>query len=89
MDTINDFQKKRFEWKFNLIGMLLSRIHISHRRNKHYFCSEFVTEMLENAKVVNFQKSAAHYLPNRLEAELKKLRNLEQIILNPIQRSYY
>ena len=86
---IEEFQSKRFEWRYNLIGLLLSRIHISHRRHKYYYCSEFVVEMLERAKVYNFQKSAAHYLPNRLERELLKFRNLEQIILNPIQRSYY
>lgn len=86
---IEEFQRKRFEWKYNLIGMLLSRINISHRRRKYYFCSEFVVEMLEKSRVARFQKSAAHYLPNRLEQELKKFRNLEQIIFNPIQRSYY
>lgn len=89
VEMIEEFQKKRFEWRYNLIGLLLSRIHISHRRHKYYFCSEFVVEMLEKAKVANFKKSAAHYLPNRLEREIQKFRNLEQIIFNPIQRSYY
>lgn len=89
VDMIAEFQKKRFEWRYNLIGMLLSRINISHRRCKYYFCSEFVVEMLEKSKVARFQKSAAHYLPNRLEQEVQKFKNLEQIVLNPIQRSYY
>lgn len=89
VEMIEEFQRKRFEWRYNLIGMLLSRIHISRRRRKHYFCSEFVVEMLEKSKVASFQKSAAHYLPNRLEQEIQKFRNLEQIVFNPIQRSYY
>jgi len=88
-NMIEEFQSKRFEWRYNLIGLLLSRVHISHRRHKYYFCSEFVVEMLERAKVARFRKSAAHYLPNRLERELKTFRNLEQIILNPIKSSYY
>ena len=86
---IEEFQSKRFEWRYNLVGLLLSRIHISHTRQKHYYCSEFVAEMLEKAQVYNFKKSAAHYLPNRLERELRKFCNLEKIIYNPIQRSYY
>ena len=85
---IEEFQSKRFEWRYNLTGLLLSRLHISHRRQKHYYCSEFVAEMLEKAQVYSFQKNLAHYLPNRLEREIQKFRNLEQIILNPIHRSY-
>ena len=88
-EMIEEFQQKRFEWRYNLAGLLLSRLHICHRKKKHYFCSEFVVEMLEKAKVANFKKSAAHYLPNRLEKEIKKFNNLEKIIFNPIQRSYY
>ena len=89
VEMIEEFQSRRFEWKYNLVGLLLSRIHIKHQKKDHYFCSEFVVEMLEKAKVVRFEKNAAHYLPNRLEQEIQKLKNLEQIILNPIQGSCY
>ena len=34
VDMIEQFQSRRFEWKFNLIGMLLSMFHISHRRRE-------------------------------------------------------
>lgn len=88
VEMIEEFQRRRFEWKYNLVGMLLSRINIKRQKKDHYFCSEFVVEMLQRAKIAEFNKSAAHYLPNRLEQELQKFRNLEQVILNPIQRSY-
>jgi inositol transport system substrate-binding protein len=88
-EMIEEFQSKRFEWRYNLIGLLLSRIHISHRRHKYYYCSEFVAEMLERAKVYRFERSVAHYLPNRLEREIQTFRNLSQIIHNPIQRRCY
>jgi inositol transport system substrate-binding protein len=85
---IEEFQSQRFEWRYNLMGLLLSRVHISRRRHKHYYCSEFVAEMLQKAQVYDFKKNLAHYLPNRLEREIQTFRNLEQVILNPIQRSY-
>lgn len=88
VEMIEEFQSRRFEWKYNLVGLLLSRINIKRQKKDHYFCSEFVVEMLQRAKIAEFNKSAAHYLPNRLEQELQKFRNLEQVILNPIQRSY-
>jgi hypothetical protein len=44
--------------------------------------------MLQKAQVYDFKKNLAHYLPNRLEREIQTFRNLEQVILNPIQRSY-
>lgn len=85
---IEEFQSRRFEWKYNLAGLLLSKIHIKRQKKDHYFCSEFVAEMLQRANITQFNKNAAHYLPNRLEQEVQKLKNLEQVILNPIQRSY-
>ena len=85
---IDEFQSRRFEWKYNLAGLLLSRLHIKRQKKDHYFCSEFVAEMLQRANVAEFKKSTAHYLPNRLEQEVKKFQNLEQVIFNPIQRSY-
>ncbi len=87
-EMIEEFQSKRFEWRYNLIGLLLSRIHISHTRRKYYYCSEFVAELLEKAQVYRFKKRTAHYLPNRLEQELKKFRNLDKIEHNPIHRGY-
>ena len=38
--------------------------------------------------IVEFNKSVAHYLPNRLEKELQKLHNLEQVVMNPFLKSY-
>ena len=88
VEMIDEFQSRRFEWKYNLAGLLLSRLHIKRQKKDHYFCSEFVAEMLQRANVAEFKKSTAHYLPNRLEQEVKKFQNLEQVIFNPIQRSY-
>ena len=88
VEMIEEFQSRRFEWKYNLVGLLLSRLNIKRQKKDHYFCSEFVVEMLQRANVAKFNKNAAHYLPNRLERELRNLHNVQQVILNPIRRSY-
>lgn len=85
---IEEFQRKRFEWRYNLLGMLLSKIRIHRQKKDHYFCSEFVAEMLQRAKVAKFQRNTAYYLPYRLEREIQTLKNLEQVVLNPY-RGYY
>ncbi len=86
---IEEFQRKRFMWRYNLLGMLLSRIRISRQKRNHYFCSEFVAEMLQKSKIARFNKNRAHYLPYRLEQEIQKLKNIDQVILNPIRGYYY
>lgn len=88
VELIEEFQSRRFEWKYNLAGLLLSRINIKRQKKDHYFCSEFVAEMLQRANIVEFNKNVAHYLPNRLEKEMQKLQNLERVIMNPYLRSY-
>lgn len=88
VEMIEEFQSRRFEWKYNLAGLLLSRINIKRQKKDHYFCSEFVAEMLQRANIVEFNKNVAHYLPNRLEKEMQKLHNLERVIMNPYLRSY-
>lgn len=88
VEMIEEFQSRRFEWKYNLAGLLLSRINIKRQKKNHYFCSEFVAEMLQRANIVEFNKNVAHYLPNRLEKEMQKLQNLERVIMNPYLRSY-
>ena len=88
VEMIEEFQSRRFEWKYNLAGLLLSRINIKRQKKDHYFCSEFVAEMLQRANIVEFNKNVAHYLPNRLEKEMQKLQNLERVIMNPYLRSY-
>lgn len=88
VEMIEEFQSRRFEWKYNLAGLLLSRINIKRQKKDHYFCSEFVAEMLQRANIVEFNKNVAHYLPNRLEKEMQKLQNLERVVMNPYLRSY-
>jgi inositol transport system substrate-binding protein len=83
---INEFQKERFSWKYDSIGLILTILHIPHKRKKHYICSQFVAELLENAKIMKLSKNPSLYVPNRLGQEVKKLLKLRNVDQNPLNQ---
>ena len=69
LEMIEEFQSRRFEWKYNLVGLLLSRINIKRQKIDHYFCSEFVAELLAKAKILTLRKKKSRYLPYHLKKQ--------------------
>ncbi len=62
---IDKFQAHRKEYQYNRIGVFLCIIHLPLlKREKHYFCSEFVAETLEHSGAVKLKKKANLYFPN-------------------------
>ncbi len=47
----NNFLDNQDKYKFNVLGMFLTHLNIKYKRDKYYYCSEFVKYVLENAKV--------------------------------------
>ena len=86
---VREMYAERERYHYNYLGVAANYFGHHYSTPRRFFCSEFVAEMLERAQVYTFKKSVAHYIPNRLEREIQQFRNIEQIILNPIQRSYY
>ena len=84
VELINGFQEKRFSWKYNTLGVILCCLRIPHKRKWHYFCSQFVAEVLQKSNIVDLKRNASLYFPNKLEQELKGLVNLNRVVLNPI-----
>lgn len=83
---INEFQKERFSWKYDSLGLILTILHIPHKRKKHYICSQFVAELLEKAKIMKLSKNPSLYVPNRLGQEVRKLLNLRKVDQNPLNQ---
>ncbi len=62
---IDRFQQNRKEYQYNRIGVFLCIIHLPVlKREKYYFCSEFVAELLEDSGAVTLKKKPALYFPN-------------------------
>ena len=64
------FKAHRAEFGYTRLGVLFCVLGIPFRWEKHYFCSQFVAELLKNAGLIPWQRPAALYLPNDLRGEL-------------------
>lgn len=53
---INRFSDKKYKYKYNFIGLIGILINIPIKRKTHYFCSEFVSEILINCNIYESNK---------------------------------
>jgi len=53
---IEDFKIKRDQYRYNFLGLFFIALHMDKPRKRHYFCSQFVSEVLERSGVVKFDK---------------------------------
>ncbi|MBQ8518096.1 MAG: hypothetical protein IJ455_00635 [Agathobacter sp.] len=84
VDLIYEFQEKRKSWKYSTMGVVLCLLRIPHKRKWHYFCSQFVAEILEKANIAEVSKHASLCLPNNLVDILNSRRAMDAVVLNPI-----
>lgn len=60
---LNDFVKNKKLFQYNKIGVILSLLNIPYRRKYHYFCSQFVAEVLQDSKILKTKKDSRLYFP--------------------------
>lgn len=53
VEVINSIKENRNEYSFNLMGLALAAIHLKLRREKHFYCAEFVKYVLEQSDINN------------------------------------
>lgn len=51
-------------YKYSYFGLFLCMMRISMKKKNRYFCSQFVAEILEYAKVLNLGKHSSLFLPD-------------------------
>ena len=51
-------------YRFNSLGLLLCWMHIRWQRRRHYFCSQFVSEVLEQSGAMTLPKDSTLMHPN-------------------------
>ena len=61
---VEQMVQESFKYKFNILGLLLCRLSIPSHRKNHYFCSEFVSEVLTNSKALPLPKDPSLMRPN-------------------------
>ncbi len=50
-------------YRYNIIGLILCKLNIPYHRKRHYFCSQFVSEILEKNNALELPKDTALMKP--------------------------
>ena len=53
---VDDMMENADCYRYNVLGLLLCRMNIAYDRKSHYFCSEFVSEVLEMSNALELPK---------------------------------
>ncbi len=67
---IRYFEKNKLDFHYTRFGVLCCMLHLPFRRRNHYFCSQFVAELLKNSQAMSSKRKACLYMPNHLRREL-------------------
>ena len=59
-----EFMRHSEEYSFNTLGLILCGLHIRWQRRRHYFCSQFVSEVLEQSGALALPKDSTLMHPN-------------------------
>lgn len=69
---IKQFKSSRLEFQYTRIGVLFCVLKISFKWEKHYFCSQYVAEIIVNLGAIKLKKNPQLFLPNDLCLELEQ-----------------
>lgn len=81
---IMDFLDRQNEFSYTRLGVFFCMLRIPFHWKQHYFCSQFVAEILSEAGAIPLRKAPALYLPNDFQHELEESMQLSRMELNPI-----
>lgn len=81
---IAEFWRHSNEFHYTRLGAICCILHIPLRWKRHYFCSQFVVELLQEVDILSREKAAALYTPSRLAQELNQNRAMAHKRLNPV-----
>lgn len=70
LEQIDFFIAQKERYKYSKIGTFLCLLHIPHKFQNQYFCSQFVAEMLSLSGVLELKRDPSLYLPNHFLKEL-------------------
>lgn len=83
-EEIERFLNRREELKYSNLGVLLCLLHVPHKFENRYFCSQFVAEVLASAGAIELHKKETLYLPGQLVDGIESCFAPKQIVYNVI-----
>ncbi len=60
---IKTYKARKERLKYSTLGLVFSFLKIPYRRKDHYFCSQFVAEVLQKSQVLKLKKKSTLYFP--------------------------
>lgn len=78
--AIDVFEQNRQEYRYTRTGVLFAVFRRPFVKDKCYFCSQFVAELLARSGAIPLAKAASLYLPNHLPEELEGFEGLYRTI---------
>ena len=78
-NKIEQFVENREDFCYSSIGVVFCFVHIPFKRKKHYFCSQFVAEILAESGALKLKRRPSLYLHNHFYRELKEAAELQEI----------
>ncbi|MBQ8617736.1 MAG: hypothetical protein IJ418_09550 [Clostridia bacterium] len=82
--SIQHFIDHREEFCYTRLGAILCFLRIPFKWKGHYFCSQFVAEVLTRAGAIRLKMAPSLYLPNHLKNELAYSWQLRNVQYNPV-----
>ena len=73
---LQDFEKNKQNLKYNFIGLFAVLLNVQLKRRNKYFCSQFVSELFIDSRIINNSKPAEVFRP---EDFIISINNLEPI----------
>ena len=81
---LNFFIDHKKEFQYTRLGVLCCLCHIPFFWKNHYFCSQFVAELLNCPEEISLEKQPVLYLPNHFRRELEHCPRLSKICYNVV-----
>lgn len=79
-EMVASFVNSKNELQYNKLGVIAALLQIPFKRDKHYFCSQFVAHVLEHSEALKLKKNSSLYLP----VDFTKLSELQWIFQGDI-----
>ena len=78
-EQLMEMESAAGQYHYTRLGVFCCLLHVAWQRKNHYFCSQFVSELLRLAEDIHLRKQPALYLPNQLAQELATLPCVQRI----------
>ena len=64
VEEVTQIMEQADQYHYNILGLLLCQLNIPHRRRHHFFCSQFVSEVLHRSQAVSLPKDTSLMKPS-------------------------